>query len=71
MVRITTEQKEVIEKFEKTMQHLARDKTTPDAELLLDEIQSSIDDLEEMRRSADDISASVSARCGLLSWYSS
>lgn len=84
MLRITTEQKEVIEKFEKTMQCLANmhggngitchsiDMTggvsieQPDAELLLDEIQSSIDDLEEMRRSADDISASVS----LYSFYS-
>lgn len=74
MLRITTEQKEVVEKFEKTMQQLVaiaqgnNNKTTtnnnyitmPDSELLLDEIQSSIDDLEEMRRSADDISASVS-----------
>lgn len=67
MLRITTEQKEVVEKFEKTMQQLVGNKTPasitttmPDAEFLLDEIQSSIDDLEEMRRSADDISASVS-----------
>lgn len=71
MLRITTEQKEVVEKFEKTMQQLARSGTrssnraattaaAPDAELLLDEIQSSIEDLEDMRRSADDISASVS-----------
>lgn len=69
MLQITTEQMEVVEKFEKTMQQLViargsrsdQTLTVPDAELLLDEIQSSIDDLDNMRRSADDISASVSS----------
>lgn len=61
MLRITTEQKEVIEKFEKMMMHLSRGKATPDVEPLLLENHSNIEDLEDMRRSADDISASVSA----------
>lgn len=60
MLRFTMEQKEVIEKFEKTMQHLARGKATPDVEPLLMEIHSNVEDLEDMRRSADDITASVS-----------
>lgn len=60
MHRITTEQKEVVERFERTMQHLARGKSTPDVEPLLMEIHSNIEDIEDMRRSADDISGSVS-----------
>lgn len=60
MHRITTEQKEVAERFEKTMQHLARGNFIPDVEPLLMEIHSNIEDIEDMRRSADDISGSVS-----------
>lgn len=60
MHRITTEQKEVAERFEKTLQHLARGKSVPDVEPLLMEIHSNIEDIEDMRRSADDISGSVS-----------
>lgn len=59
MHRITTEQKEVAERFEKTLQHLARGKSVPDVEPLLMEIHSNIEDIEDMRRSADDISGSV------------
>lgn len=60
MHRITTEQKEVAERFEKTIQHLARGKAVPDVEPLLMEIHSNIEDIVDMRRSADDISGSVS-----------
>ncbi|KAJ4419796.1 hypothetical protein N0V82_004731 [Gnomoniopsis sp. IMI 355080] len=60
MHRITTEQKDVVEKFEKTMQHSTWRKFTPDVEPLLMEIHSNIEDIEDMRRSADDISGSVS-----------
>lgn len=60
MLRFTMEQKEVVEKFEKTMQHLTWGKATPDVEPLMMEIQSNVEDLEDMRRSADDITASVS-----------
>lgn len=59
MHRITTEQKEVVERFEKTIQHLARGNPIPDVEPLLMEILSNIEDIEDMRRSADDISGSV------------
>lgn len=60
MLRIQTEQREVVEKFEKTIPQIARGGKKPDLEPLLMEIQSNIEDLEDMRRSADDISASVS-----------
>lgn len=60
MHRITSEQKEVAERFEKTIQHLTRGKLAPDVEPLLMEIHSNIEDIEDMRRSADDISGSVS-----------
>lgn len=60
MLRITTEQKEVVEKFEKTIPQIARSGKSADVEPLLMEIQSNIEDLEDMRRSADDISSSVS-----------
>lgn len=66
MLRSTTEQKEVIEKFEKAMAHMSRGASQPpDFEPLLMEVQSNIEDLEDMHRSADDITASVS--CLLLS----
>ncbi|KAF3760040.1 hypothetical protein M406DRAFT_335251 [Cryphonectria parasitica EP155] len=59
MLRISIEQKEVVEKFEKTMLQLARGRPTPDVDPLLMEIHSNVEDLEDMRRSANDISASV------------
>lgn len=59
MLRITTEQQEVVEKFDKIMTHRSRRKPSPDLEPLLMEIHSNIEDLEDMRRSADDITASV------------
>lgn len=62
MHRITTEQKDVVEKFEKSIQHLAHGKFTPDVEPLLNEIHSNFENIEDMRRSADDISGSVSTR---------
>lgn len=60
MMRCSTEQKEVIEKFEKAMAHMSRGAPQPDFEPLLMEVQSNIEDLEDMRRSADDMTASVS-----------
>lgn len=74
MLRITTEQMDVIEKFEKTMGQLGQgtgNKTAPDVEPLHDEIQSSIEDLEDMRRSTNDISASVSTQRKLIIFLSS
>lgn len=62
MHRITTEQKDVVEKFEKAIQHLARGKFAPDVEPLLIEIHNNFENIEDMRRSADDISGSVSTR---------
>lgn len=59
MHRITNEQKDVVEKLEKAIQHLARG-TVPDVEPLLIEIRNNVESIEDMRRSADDISGSVS-----------
>lgn len=60
MLRITIEQKEVVERFVKTILRLAGGRSNPDVEPLILEMQSNIEDLEDMRRSTDDISASVS-----------
>lgn len=60
MLRVTTEQQEVIEKLERIMRQISGKKPGPDVEPLLMEIHSNIEDLEDMRRSADDITASVS-----------
>ncbi|CAN8099884.1 unnamed protein product [Discula destructiva] len=59
MHRITIEEKEVVEKFEKSLEHLGHINCTSDVEPLLMEIHSNIEDIEDMRRSADDISGSL------------
>lgn len=69
MHRITAEQKEVVEKLEKAIQHLARGKFTPDVEPLLMEIHSNVEDIEDMRRSTDDISGSVSTHKPLVTFF--
>ncbi|PSR80342.1 hypothetical protein BD289DRAFT_440919 [Coniella lustricola] len=59
MLRITVEQKEVVERFVKSIVQMAGGQTSPDVEPLIMEMQANIEDLEDMRRSADDISASL------------
>lgn len=59
MLRTQLEQREVVEKMEKMMVQLAGGRATPDVDPLLMEIGGNIEDLTDMRRSANDISASV------------
>lgn len=61
MLHITKEQLEVLQKFERCMLQFSRGKSTVNMEPLLTEIQNCIQDLEDMGRTADGISTSVSA----------
>lgn len=60
MLRVSTEQQEVVEKFEKIMAQISSSKPGTDFEPILMEIHSNMEDLDDMRRSADDITNSVS-----------
>lgn len=62
MLHITKQQLEVSQKFEKCMLRFSRGKATANMEPLLTEFGNCIQDLEDMSRTADGISASVGAR---------
>lgn len=61
MLHITKEQLEVLQKFERCIQHFPRGKAAGNLESLLTEVQNSMQDLEDMGRTADGISTSVGA----------
>lgn len=60
VLHITLEQLEVFQKFERSMLQFSCGKVTVDMEPLLSEAENCIQDLKDMRRTADGISASVS-----------
>lgn len=62
MLRINFGQKEILEKFESTLEQISRHIPAVNVDPLHAEIKSSIDNLEDMRKSAGDISSSVRAR---------
>lgn len=62
MLRITMDQKDIFEKYEKAVAHMAQSFSPIDMDPMHAETKSNIDVLEDMRKSAGDISASVSAR---------
>ncbi|KAJ0107246.1 hypothetical protein J7T55_007616 [Diaporthe amygdali] len=59
VLHITLEQLEVYQKFERSMLQFSRGKATVNMEPLLSEVENCIQDLEDMRRTADGISASL------------
>lgn len=62
MLRITLEQKEILDKFEKAMEHISCRMPPVGIESMHVELKSNIENLEDMLKSAGDISGSVSSR---------
>lgn len=68
MHRITTDQRDILDKFEKAMGQIARYIAPVEVDSMHAEVKSNIENLEDMLKSAGDISASVSHRDALQIW---
>lgn len=62
MIRITIDQKDTLMRFERALGHVFGPSCPVDLDALHVEVKGNMEDLEDMRKSAGDISTSVSSR---------